>query len=319
LRATELFSDPWLRRVVQTVVTLAAFGYLYTRVDGRELGHALSSVSRSAWLLALLLTCTSLGCGVLRWWLLFRAFGALRQPSLRRLAKHYMVGFFYNTYLPGGVSGDVVRGLASRDAWAPGSVGGMASVLVERALGLAALLGLTATATLAHPLPGMAKLWLPAIAAFVGVLCATLLLSFASRFARFGAGPVQRLLQRLPAPTAWLPLWAALMLSFVTQLLPALCGYLLIHSIAANATLADALVIVPLASAAAFLPITISGAGVRETLFVELFGLVGVPAQAALAASLSLWLAQAALAALGGIYLLASGAALRSPKQPGSA
>jgi glycosyltransferase 2 family protein len=315
----DLFERRWLRRALQSAVTLAAFAYLYTRVDTRELGRALSSVSRGAWLLALLLTIASLGCGVLRWWLLFRAFGALRQPSLAKLAKHYIAGFFYNTYLPGGVSGDVIRGLAARDAWPPGSVGSLASVLVERALGLAALLGLTASATLAHPLPGMARLWLPAIAAFVAVVCATLAVSFGSHLARFVTGPVQRMLQRLPVPSAWLPLWAALLLSFVTQLMPALSGYVLIKSIVPDVSLADTLVIVPLASAAAFLPLTISGAGVRETLFVELFGLVGVPAQAALAGSLSLWMAQAALAAVGGIYSLAFAAPLREPKQPGAA
>jgi uncharacterized membrane protein YbhN (UPF0104 family) len=311
----ELLRSRWLRRALQVIVTLGAFAYLYSRVDMRELARALTSVSRSAWLCALMLTALSLACGVVRWWLLFRAFGAPRPPSLGRLARHYAVGFFYNTYLPGGVSGDVVRGLAAQNAWPPGSVGGLASVVVERALGLAALLGLTATATLAHPLPGMARLWLPAIAAFVGVCCVTLGLSLAGRFGSAVAGPLRRSLARLPVPSAWLPLWAALLLSFITQLSPALAGYVLIHSIVPTVSLADSLVVVPLASAAAFLPITVSGAGVRETLFVTLFGLVGVPAQAALAASLSLWIAQAALAAVGGVYLLAARDALQSPEE----
>ncbi|HEX4351703.1 MAG TPA: lysylphosphatidylglycerol synthase domain-containing protein, partial [Polyangiales bacterium] len=130
-------------------------------------------------------------------------------------------------------------------------------------------------------------------------------------------GPLARLAKRLPVPTAWLPLWAALSASLITQLCPAFAGYVLIRSIDSAVSLPDALTIVPLASASAFLPISISGAGVRETLFVELFGLVGVPAQAALAASLSLWFAQAALAAIGGGYGLALRDGLR-PEETGS-
>jgi uncharacterized membrane protein YbhN (UPF0104 family) len=290
--------------LVQVAVTVGAFWYLFSIVNTRELGQALARVAPSAWLTAILLTSLSLACGVLRWWLLFQAFGAARIPSLPTLGKYYLLGFFYNTYLPGGIGGDVVRGLASQNAWPPGSAGGFATVLVERALGLTALLALTATATLVHPLPGMAQLWLPACAAFVAVAGTTLALAISNRLAAFMPGALRRLLERLPPPSAWPPLGAALALSLATQLSPALCGYVLIHSIVPSVTLLDSLVIVPLASAAAFLPITISGAGVRETLFVALYALVGVPAQASLAASLALWLAQASVAAVGGMYML---------------
>jgi uncharacterized membrane protein YbhN (UPF0104 family) len=293
-----------LRRFAQAAVTLGAFWYLFSIVNTRELGQAFARVSSSSWLAAILLTSLALTCGVLRWWLLFQAFGAVRIPSLPTLGKYYLLGFFYNTYLPGGVSGDVVRGLASQHAWPPGSAGGFAIVLMERAVGLTALLGLTATATLLHPLPGMAQLWLPACAAFVAVSGTTLALAISNRLAAFMPGALRRLLERLPPPSAWPPLGAALALSLVTQLAPAVSGYVLIHAIVPSVTLLDSLVIVPLASAAAFLPITISGAGVRETLFVALYALVGIPAQASLAASLALWLAQASVAAIGGIYML---------------
>ena len=66
----------------------------------------------------------------------------------------------------------------------------------------------------------------------------------------------------------------------------------------------DALAIVPLASAEAFVPFSVSGAGVREAAFVELFSRVGVPAQASLAASLCMWATQALLAGLCGLYVL---------------
>ena len=312
--ARRWLSSRTLQRVLQACVTVAAFWYLSTIVDGRELLRAFKQVSWPVWSATIVLICGALMCGALRWWLLFQAFGALRTPALPVLGKYYLLGFFYNTFLPGGVSGDVVRGIASRSAWPKGSAGSFAIVVMERAVGLLALLGITAIATSLHPLPGMSKLWLPIALAFAGAAAGTFALAMSNRIAAFMPGIVRRALERLPPPKAWRPWLLALVLSLATQLLPAFCGYLLIRSIVPAARMADALVIVPLANAAQFLPITVAGAGVRETVFVQLYGLVGVSAQAALAASLSLWLAQAAVAAVGGIYVLFASEPWRIPE-----
>jgi glycosyltransferase 2 family protein len=293
------------RRALQLAVTLGAFAYLYSIVDRHALLQAFGLVSPAAWAMAVLLTCASLSCGAFRWWLLFRAFGALRPPSLSRLGRQYLIGQFYNTYLPGGVTGDIVRGHAAQDAWPAGSAGGFASVLIERVLGLSALLGLTTLAIWLHPLPGSATLVVPAVVAFAALLLGAWVLASFGRLSRFAPSAwLRRLLARVPVPSAWLPLMAALVVSFGCQLAPALCGHLLLRSIYPRVALLDSLAIVPLASASAFLPISVSGIGVRETVFVELYSRVGVPAQAALAASLAMWLAQAAVAAVGGIYVL---------------
>jgi uncharacterized membrane protein YbhN (UPF0104 family) len=68
---------------------------------------------------------------------------------------------------------------------------------------------------------------------------------------------------------------------------------------------------VPLAAATAFLPITVGGAGARETVYVALCGqLFGMPPADALAASLGLWLAHLVVGAAGGVAQLAQ------PRQP---
>jgi uncharacterized membrane protein YbhN (UPF0104 family) len=301
-----LLSHPRARQLLAATVTLAAFAYLFAIVDWRQLVRALAQISPAAWIAGVGLSAAALGCGVCRWWLLFRAFGAPRQPRLTQLARHYLVGLFYNTYLPGGVTGDVVRGFAVRDAFEPGSPGGFATVVVERALGLSALLGVTASAMLVHPLPGTAALRVPALCAFAVGLAAMLALAWFGRLAKFVPGRLRALLQKLPVPRRWSPLLLAFVLSLGSQLAPALCGYTLLHAIVPDARVGDALVIVPLAAAASFLPISVSGAGVRETLFVELYARVHVPEQAALAAALGLWATQALLAAIGGSDVLLS-------------
>ena len=307
---------PAVRRTLALAFTLGAFVYLFSIVNVRELWAAMRSVSMAAWCAALGLCAASVSCGALRWWLLFRAFRAPRPPALRELFRHYMTGMFYNTYLPGGVSGDVVRGMLTQRAFDAGSAGGFATVFFERVLGVCALLGLVSTAMLLHPLPGTAGLRQPLLLAFaVGLCVAVGLLSF-GRMSRLVPAALAKQLVRVPVPRAIAPLVLALGLSLGSQLAPALCGHMLLGSIHGPVELLDSLTIVPLATAAAFLPFSVSGAGVRETVFVQLYARVGVPAQAALAASLCLWAAQAALAGLGGLYVLLGNAGRATDPTP---
>lgn len=299
------FARPVVRRTLPVLLSLAAFAYLFSIVDARALSAAVRGVGARAWLFATLLCAASLSAGALRWWLLFRAFGAPQLPRFLELVPHYATGYFYNTYLPGGLSGDLVRGLATQRAFGPGSAGGFATVIVERALGLSALLGLVAAATLLHPRLGLGQLQGRALALFG--LALVLVVGFASlgRFARFL--PVQRLrtwLAKVPVPHAYAPIVLAWLISLFCQIAPTLAGHLLLCEIHAPPSLFDSLAIVPIASAAAFLPFSVSGAGFRETAFVQLYAQVGVPGQASLAAALCLWAVQVFLAGLCGVYVL---------------
>ncbi len=303
-------------RFTQVAVTLGAFLYLFYGthngkriVDLPSLIEALSRVPLSAFALAVCLTGAAYGLAVLRWHSLLVAFGAVALPPLSRLTRYYLIGAFYNTYLPGGLGGDVVRALASRSAFGErGTTSALASVFVERVVGLTALLLVTATATLVHPLPGTQTAWLPswALGSIALLLSSAVVLGLllARRLSTIAPKPIAKWLERLPVPERWTPLFVTLPISVLCQLLPALAGYVLISALLPHASLLDSLVVVPLAMAATFLPITLSGAGVRETIFVSLYATVGVPSSLALAASLILWLAQATIAAIGGGLVL---------------
>jgi hypothetical protein len=70
-------------------------------------------------------------------------------------------------------------------------------------------------------------------------------------------------------------------------------------------SVAGSLLVVPLAAATAFLPITVGGAGAREAVYVALGGaLFGMPESDALAASLGLWLAHLIVGAAGAVAQL---------------
>jgi len=212
----------WLWRGLQLLATLAAFAYVLSLVDPAQLLTALRRVPPLRLLAVLGFMALSLGCGAVRWWLLFSAFGAPRPPPFGRVCRLYMVGFFYNTYLPGGVGGDLVRALASRDAWGEerAATAGIATVLVDRVLGLAGLLTVVSLVSLVHPLTVLGRAWLPGVLGSCAVAGLLIALRTAHWLAEYTPRRLSEWLRRLPQAQRWLPLLAAGLLSIVTQFVP---------------------------------------------------------------------------------------------------
>ena len=313
----------WLATAIRLAGTAAGLAWIATRVEPGDAGRALGRIPPATFALATALVAANVAVAALRWRVLLRAYGAARVPGLARLAYLYFVAFFYNNYLPGAVAGDVGRGVVTRDAFdGEGAAGALAVVLVERALGLFglfALLGLgLATAGRALDTGALAA-WTAAGCAGSCALVAAIPL--ARRLAPHLPGPLGRVAAKLPALRDARAFALALALSVATQALVVLAGWILLAALA-DTSLPASLLIVPLAAATTFLPITVGGAGAREAVYVALCGgLFGMPEADALAASLGLWFAHLAVGAAGGALQLARGrptAARRSSPRPSS-
>jgi glycosyltransferase 2 family protein len=298
----------WLGTVLRLAGTAAGLAWIATRVDLDDAGRALGRIPAATFALAAALIAANVVVAALRWRVLLHAYGASRVPALRRLTYLYFVAFFYNNYLPGAVAGDVGRGVVTRDAFdGEGAAGALAVVLVERALGL---FGLFALLGLGLATAGRA-LDTGALAAWTAVGCAgscalVAAIPLARRLAPRLPGPLGRAAARLPALRDGRAFALALALSVATQALVVLAGWILLAALADLGLLAS-LLIVPLAAATTFLPITVGGAGAREAVYVALCGrLFGMPEADALAASLGLWLAHLVVGAAGGALQLAS-------------
>lgn len=294
----------WLR----VAVTLAAFAVIFTRAPIGEIFAAGRSLSPGAFLGALFFVLVSLFLGAFRWRALLAAYGAVQLPSLRRLLHLYFVGLFYNTYVPGAVGGDVVRGVASREAFGDdplaSTTGGLAVVFVERICGVAALLVISAGAFLLCPIESVEGLWFWATVGLVAVMTAVTGLAAAPKLAPLFSGRIGRLLASIPKLRRGGPLAMALLLSLGVQYANVLAGHTIVSSLAPAVTLGDSAIAMPLIGASAFFPLTVSGAGVREFVFAALYHTVGVPEATAYAASLSYWAAQLAVAGVGGVLSL---------------
>ena len=297
----------WLAWGVKIAVTVGAFIYIGSIVELDELTASLSRVSALAMLGACAASVINICVGAVRWRYLLSAYGAPSRPPLRRMIRLYWVGLFYNTYLPGGVGGDVVRGVVTRDSFGEaGAASSVTVVFVERVLGLTGLLLLVATTYLIRPLEGTDGILPFCLLGLVMAGAAVSAVAAARRIAPRLPGPLGRFAARLPAIVDHGPFSLALLLSLLTQALAAVTGWCFLASISDGAiTLPDALVVVPLGMAAAFFPLSIGGAGVREGAFIWLCtSAFSMSRSDALAVSLLIWVSQLLVALPGGLAQL---------------
>ncbi|MEM8605545.1 MAG: lysylphosphatidylglycerol synthase transmembrane domain-containing protein [Myxococcota bacterium] len=294
--------------VLRISVTVLAFAFVATQVDLEQVGTVLLSLPASSFVAAIAWVSLSIGFGTLRWRALLRAYGAPQPPSVPRLFRLYLIGLFYNSFLPGAVGGDVVRGVATREAFLGDKVkstaGGIAVVIVGRVCGLAALLSLSLGSLLFLPAPEFrGSVWV-ALAGLASIALGVAVLWQAAEVADRFSGAFGRLLSLIPRLVHGRWLARALGWSVAAQMANVGAGHAIVSALAPDVTLLDSAALIPLVSASAFFPLTVSGAGVREVAFATLFGLVGVSAVKAYAASLGYWASQLVVAALGGVLTL---------------
>lgn len=294
--------------------TALGVAYVVHLIDLASLRSAFAHASLVTLLAALAAVAAGQVLGAVRWRILLRAYGATATPSLRTATRLYFIAVFYNTFLPGGVAGDIVRGVVTRDAFANrGATEALAVVLVERALGLLGVFVLVALglAMVGPQLADTGSLWLWSAGGIAGAVALVLMLPLARSVARFLPGQLASVARRLPVVTRPLQFAQAVVLSLGTQLAVTVCGWLFLRDFHPATMFADALFIVPLAAATVYLPITVGGTGAREAVFITLCGqILGMPTHDALAASLLVWLTSLIAGAVGGVWQLVSGSAL---------
>lgn len=263
--------------------------------------------------LALVLATVGIVVRAGRWQVLLNAIGA-RVP-FGRTVYLYFAGAFFNAFLPTGFGGDVVRVLEVGEGATSQQAAGTA--IVDRLTGFIVLFALALVA-----LPISYRLLPPALAGLIAALAVGVLVGSVLLFEG-------RLLRRL---TGWLPpalslagdAWLGRTYSVITASGRRGVGGALLLSLWFNLQLvvesllvarALGLVVpawalflfIPVAVAALLVPVSISGLGVREGLYVTLFGAVGLRPAEAVALSLATYSLDLAMGLLGGlIYLTVS-------------
>ena len=276
--------------------------------EGGDVGESWRALSSSvdstgpvalAWIsLAFGVFGVSLAAAAWRYQLLLGAAGLTQ--AFASVFRAVLVATFFNTMLPGGVVGDIWRVYDVHGETGRGS-SALGVVALERILGLQALGFVTVLAAPFVPFDEMGG-GMGGVLVSVGAACAfgplLLLHPLPARLARraVGALPLRgvrirdALLQALDAlgqAASHAPLVRrAAALSLLCQCLPVVAVYLLARPLASDVAAPWFAVVVPIVTLLGMLPISVGGTGVREVLYVTLFGAVGMSGPAALALSL---------------------------------
>jgi hypothetical protein len=299
-------------KIALTLVLLVVVGL---SVDLSKAWGTLSAAHLADLLFALALYQLGILVRSWRWQTLLQAQG-VRAP-LRKLLGLYYVGTFFNSFLPSGFGGDVVRMYELSQQGADGALA-TSTVLVDRALGLLLLfiMALVALpfswqlvpasvirALLALIVGSVLGVWLflnrrlvGGLSAHIGILRKVLanrkVASFYDSFPRYGALALARA--------------SAASLAFNLTLIAA--QVYLARAVDVHISLGYFFLFVPILSSLLLLPISVSGLGVREGGYVLLFGQAGVASSQALAMSLLFYALNLATGVVGGVLYILQGA-----------
>jgi glycosyltransferase 2 family protein len=293
--------------VAKAGVSIALLFWILQSVDTAEMSSVWGSSSKMLLILVPAPILFQLYMYAIRWGVFLRNYGM--QLSLSKRYLYYIIGLFFNTFFPGNLGGDVVR------------VGCAASVLkiryytiatlalVERIMGLSAIIFLGAIGiyfggeSVSAMLPIDYK---PLMVALLVVLNVAVL-----SFRRLSAGFEKVLTKR----NQWdglrmffhetsrmtsRSLFQILLLSLLGQLAGVLSSIIALKALHIDIPFLGYLVMFSIVSFATLIPISLGGFGVREGLSVYLLGSFGVSSESAVSFALIWYIRQIVVGLAGG-------------------
>ncbi len=249
-----------------------------------------------------------------RWQILIRAQGD--SVPLGFLAKSYLVSSFFNNFLPTRIGGDVVR-IWDGSRYSRSLVKSSAVIVVERLTGIIVLLTFALVASLirlemAQQIP---VVW---VSLLLGILGLFLIALFFTPFSK-------KMLERIPDKGIFQKIkpkvftfrdtaliyrdkksyfFQALFWALLLQVNVILHYYLIGKALHLDIYLIDYFIFIPIVHLILIIPITISGFGLREGTYIEIFKFYGISASAAVSFSLLDAIFQLAVGLVGAIIYI---------------
>ena len=249
-----------------------------------------------------------------RWWILLKV--QQIHLSMWRVSGLFLIGMFYNQFLPGGTGGDIIKSYFLLKETPGKATGALLAVVFDRMVGLVALISITGTLialrydwlTQLHETKHLVWLLMAILASAILMLVTSFVISgfhLAHKLpARFPGR--ERLIELSAAYHLYARHWRATLVAFGASVIAHLATFATFLCVAfafrANVGVIDFFAIMPIERTISSLPISFAGVGLREKIFqIMLHGLCGVPeAVAVLIGSMS-FLVMLACSAPGGI------------------
>ncbi len=298
--------------LAKLLVSLALLAFVLSRVGLQETLRQLRTADFSLLLLALALFVLGVPLRAYRW----RALLADRQlpVPIGVLTQLYFIGQFFNTFLPSGFGGDVVR-VIELARYGVSKAESLSTVFLDRMSGLMAFFLMTLVALpfafglipssvililIALGGAGMVGTWLMFERRFTTPLMNKLFTRVSFPF----KPKVMRLYDSMRAnsPRAT---GEAMAIGFLFNVLLIAVNFLVARALGQNIPLGYFFLFVPIISTLLLLPISLNGLGVREGAYVLLFASAGVSSATAASISLAFWAITVSTGLIGGgLYVL---------------
>ncbi|MDQ3699479.1 MAG: flippase-like domain-containing protein [Chloroflexota bacterium] len=276
--------------ILRPLVSLALLALLFSRFGAGEVWQTLREADLRWLAFGGLVALLAMAVSAWKWQLLLSAQGLL--VPFRVLFSSYLVGLFFNNFLPSNIGGDVAR-VHDVARYTGNATGAAASVIGERLLaGLA--LGLTAMGALlfsfrsSAPVAGTVAIVLLLFGALVASIASSgVRRALSDRFPRLRDSIVGRIGGQMGGAFSQRgKLLSVMVLSLAFHATVVLLGWATFVAIGAPVSLGACFLFIPIISAIQLIPISLNGFGVREGAYVFFFGSAGLAAPQAVAASL---------------------------------
>ena len=186
--------------VLKLGLTFGILYYLYVKgmLDFTRVRVVLTDIKVVSISLGLL--CSTTTATVFRWWMLLKGQGL--EVSLREALRLTMIGVFFNTAIPGAVSGDLVKGyyVVRQQPAGRGRIRAFTTLLLDRLLGLSALICVSFVAMAMNYEAVLASPTLKSLATLITLLCLGVLGFFAFVLIEWPfSNKLLELLKKMPA------------------------------------------------------------------------------------------------------------------------
>lgn len=267
--------------IIKLAVSSLSLYVVFSKINIKEFAHMLLKIGPLYFLAAALSYLLAQAASTIRWKLLLP-----EHFRFGRLLSLYMIGSFFNSFLPGVIGGDAIKAYyLNKDAKKISLT--LASVFMDRYFGYATLMLIGISAfpfALGYFGDAVYKWVMPLIfIAFVGGSFLFFGLKIGRNFS--SVGEIYDYFGRLKSRKDIIV--KAMLLSVIVQLLNFVMVIILALAMGENIPLLPLFVFLPIIITATTIPVSMSGLGIREGSFVLLLGLIGVRPEVATSLSLS--------------------------------
>ena len=217
------------------------------------------------------------------------------KPKIITLYTFYLIGSFFNIFLPGAIGGDIVRTQKLVSRFKVKIKSATFITIAERILGLYGLCVLLLISLILKTYPPKLKIIpeLPTFWFYVGILVLFLLLPL-TRF----------LLKKRQLEVSYTFIFETILILLMAQFGDIIIAYLLSHYMGVSISFFAIMFIMPIVYFATVIPVSLGGLGVREGTFAGLMLLYGVSTSTSVIISFSMYFVKILIGIIGGIIYI---------------